>query len=468
MVPRGISRLGVFLLFYVLPLLSMGAPIIRHDPKDRGFRPDVREHPQDPAQDRDSRFKAHRGEGHERIRPNYLEHTQDLDTRFKSLQAQRGADRERDHERVLNPKAYSAPFNLAQLVELRSPSSSKSCFTKMSTQHASSRPKKQTSQSLTNESQVPSTTQASYDRSFTPFYPNDVANLAVARTGSDSITKALQANRQNAHHNHDCTLADMAAVGARRVIVSLRHPAARIVSGFQRRALGQNPSSRVRGDTKTSLSKTTAEKAANLLFVESFVPFGVDEYVSALRLPEHPKHRAAIDATYGKKRQSYMIPLIGFYFGDGDVENSLGLRATTSGGGGEDGNHELVTVEVQFLCTPTLSADYLAAVKLWGLNFRPMPSGSNIHKSTVTSETATHDPNEGGAPHSAPKLEVRDESATFPTGSKLEISDGNKAWLERVYKRDIDLYEKYCKTGHAAAIVPYACPADRSGLCQPA
>lgn len=73
-----------------------------------------------------------------------------------------------------------------------------------------------------------------------PYEGGDVTNLAIARTGSESLRDALVHNSQPAHHNHDCTLRRVADKGAARVVVSVRHPLARIVSGYQRRVEGNS------------------------------------------------------------------------------------------------------------------------------------------------------------------------------------------------------------------------------------
>jgi hypothetical protein len=122
--------------------------------------------------------------------------------------------------------------------------------------------------------------------------PGDVTNLAIARTGSESVTKAMRRAGQPGHHNHDCTLAALAALGARRAVVSIRHPVARLVSGYQRRM--------------ETASDRAGTKRANRDYVAQFRAGGLEEYVSALRLPAHPKHAAALAVTYGNERQSYM------------------------------------------------------------------------------------------------------------------------------------------------------------------
>jgi hypothetical protein len=84
----------------------------------------------------------------------------------------------------------------------------------------------------------------------------DLGNLAVARTGSESVTEALLHSHEPAHHKHDCTLSmvslirllmfpmkllmvasmtnvrKVASENGMRVLVTLRNPISRIVSGY--------------------------------------------------------------------------------------------------------------------------------------------------------------------------------------------------------------------------------------------
>ena len=62
--------------------------------------------------------------------------------------------------------------------------------------------------------------------------PPRVAYLAVARTGSESLQKAVGAlHKRHAPHDHACTLRDVESAGATHVLISLRHPAERLASG---------------------------------------------------------------------------------------------------------------------------------------------------------------------------------------------------------------------------------------------
>lgn len=262
------------------------------------------------------------------------------------------------------PSAYlNRPFNLATLVSLRTPNRCASVIWK--------------------------------------FHAGDITNLAIARTGSESITKSLLESGQPAHHVHDCTLAAMSTRGATRLLVTLRHPVARIISGYQRRM-----------DPNVSTNKV---QMANVRFAE-FFSRGVDDFVSALRLPQHRYHREALECTYGPDRQFFMLPLVGWYFGDAASEPNHG-----------DDSRE---VEIRFLCTNRLSADFEAAASAFGFALTPLQFS---HQSNISSDAA------------AMALHVRASLLNADVEQKkLQLSRPNVEWLEEVYKKDIDFVTKRC------------------------
>lgn len=65
------------------------------------------------------------------------------------------------------------------------------------------------------------------------FEPNDISYCAIARSGSTTLSEYFT------HHNHDCSVKDLERLGARRIVIALRHPLARISSGFSRRIEGK-------------------------------------------------------------------------------------------------------------------------------------------------------------------------------------------------------------------------------------
>jgi len=220
------------------------------------------------------------------------------------------------------------------------------------------------------------------------FHAGEITNLAVARTGSETVTQSLLVSGLPAHHNHDCTLAAMSNRGATRLLVTLRHPVARIISGYQRRM-----------DQNVSKNK---DKQANVEFAKVFSR-GVDDYVSALRLPQHRYHKEALECTYGPNRQSFMLPLVGWYFGDTESES--------------DHDEYSSEVQIRFLCTNKLSVDFMAAASAFGFALSPLQFS---HRSNISSD--------GG-------VEIM---------PNLQLSRPNIEWLEEVYKKDIAFVTKRC------------------------
>lgn len=88
-----------------------------------------------------------------------------------------------------------------------------------------------------------------------------IGYLAVARTGSEAMQLALEWGANLTHrtlpHNHDCRLRDFERLGAPHVMIGLRHPVDRIMSGVQRRSEG-------------NLRDKQDHKVANQVFVLAF------------------------------------------------------------------------------------------------------------------------------------------------------------------------------------------------------
>jgi hypothetical protein len=173
------------------------------------------------------------------------------------------------------------------------------------------------------------------------FQAEEVTYLAIARAGSTTLGTVFR------YHDHDCTLRDMEERGARRILVTLRHPLARISSGVARRLEGK-----------------ASKKTANRIFFENFKEGGVEAYITALRNELDPFHDVAMKATVGERRQSYMLPITQFY-----LDNSLGLAGVT------------------FLCLETLDDDYEAAFQRWGTEPKKKLQTENTSK--VSSRNST-------------------------------------------------------------------------------
>ena len=280
------------------------------------------------------------------------------------------------------------------------------------------------------------------------FQENDVVNLAIARTGSESLTIALKENHQPSHHNHDCSLAALASLGARQVVTTIRHPFARLASGFQRRM-----------DTGHGTAKSRL-KSFNREFVAAFGRGGLDSYVKALRIPEDPNHATALAVTFGPgDRQSFMMPLVGFYLGHDDPPRADKLR--TSG--------KALEIELRFVCTSNISDHFVKAGKSWGLRFSPVAGNTQQHhQSPVSSEAATR-----AQPSRLPGARAADKTPPADTSKLVSLSDESKVWLERAYAGDVDLFGKHCGDNsleggsYGESVAVYLCPSTGSlpGSC---
>ena len=300
---------------------------------------------------------------------------------------------------------------------------------------------------------------------------SDIVNLAVARTGSESLTGAMKYNRQRAHHNHDCTLESVNSNGAQRVIVSLRHPLGRIISGYQRRIEGN-----------------LDYKSANALFMDNFSgKFGLDLFLTSLRVPTHALHAKALSVVYGPKRQSYMLPVTEFYLA-GFRRVSPSLRRKDGGSGSEtiwepiQSSSSSSAVRIIFICTERLNADFEKARESWHELVKSMPKTENStgHKSAASSDTIasnalSHIPtsqlkrglrsnskksrmgvkltrNQGGQfeedqsrPVKRGNSRRRPKQGVLRTiQTKPSVSPENTQWITNLYQRDIALVEEQC------------------------
>ena len=228
--------------------------------------------------------------------------------------------------------------------------------------------------------------------------------LAVARTGSGSLHAALHDNFPERPHPHDhsCSLGALEARGARRVVVSLRHPLERTSSGVQRR-----------------VELPTRKQS---VFMEAFAGVAdgryADAYVGALRDTAHPKHADAHRLTYGEfgaaYRQTYMVPVVRYYLADG-----RGLA------------------QLDFLCTAKLTAGFNALAARAGLPRRmnatppPAPFVPRRHRKR------DRNPN-------APQPHVSAVASSEPAAVLARFAPENARWLAHTYRDDLLLFRKHC------------------------
>lgn len=219
---------------------------------------------------------------------------------------------------------------------------------------------------------------------------SDVANLAVGRTGSESLKRSFKHNHIFHHHNHDCSVGSVVTAGAKEIIVTIRHPVSRVISGIQRRGME---------------SSVNRKKLANRQFVETFIQDGVvscNPYLDALRNSSHPNHSQALNVTFGHNRQNYMMPLVEFYLNVSNVKPY-------------DTKEKALNADVWFLCTESLTQDFNKAASFLGLN---EPMHDHIHTSPVRSEEHKEDVE--------------------------RISEVNRGWLEEIYAKDLALHSILC------------------------
>ena len=170
-----------------------------------------------------------------------------------------------------------------------------------------------------------------------------VVNLAIARTGSESVTRTMAAAGAAAHHDHACSLRDASRAGYDRVVISLRDPAARLVSGFQRRVAGG------------------AKKRANRDLADIFGD-DVDGYVEALRDVTHAKHAAALRVSLAPNAQHWLMPIEEYYL--------RGFEPRANG-----------SLAVAFVCTEALDAGVRAVAARWDLRAPPATEATTHHAS---------------------------------------------------------------------------------------
>jgi len=212
----------------------------------------------------------------------------------------------------------------------------------------------------------------------------DIVAIAVARSASDAVVKATTGGSRL--HIHACTLADWAAAGARRVVVPLRDPVSRLISGFQRR-----------------MEVPGGGKVANRKFKRSFP--SLNKYVDALFDPANPLHTIALKVTYPDYNQNFMMPVEEFYL------------APLDRGAPRDGGE--VAVDVRYACIESLDDDMAAILGAWGRT----PDAKGL-------KNATH--------HSS-----RSASDKSKTRHRF-ISERNAARVEALYAADAALHARHC------------------------
>jgi hypothetical protein len=174
----------------------------------------------------------------------------------------------------------------------------------------------------------------------------EIVPLTIARTGSTTLTEVFkQAGMHHVFHNHACTLADVAEQNAKRVVVTLRDPLDRFISGYQRK------------------------KGKSFLVVRQMAQefSSLNQYMDALRIKCHGMRQFALDAAYSKGVM-FMQPVTQYYLG---VESSLDFVAPEG-------------MDVSFICTCALDDDLAHLSKKWDFQFE----AKITHQSSTPSDEA--------------------------------------------------------------------------------
>lgn len=187
-----------------------------------------------------------------------------------------------------------------------------------------------------------------------------------------------------------------------RVVVPLRDPLVRIASGV---------ADRVRSHSKPW-------QRWNRLFREAFggEEAAADAFVTALRLPDHPKHKAAMEATLGPQRGHYMLPITQFYL---DGANG--------------------TAEAAFVCADSLRSDFNSLAHRWGLAHNMSSARAGCIGCSASQEP--------GQPDAARPTAAQLRPATRLWKPRRVFSEDNARWLRSIYAEDFRLLAEHCPPG---------------------
>ncbi|CAL1141764.1 unnamed protein product, partial [Cladocopium goreaui] len=246
-----------------------------------------------------------------------------------------------------------------------------------------------------------------------PLNGSMVLSVSVARTGSETLSRMLESTGLNLH-DHQCNAHTLLEHGAGHVIVSLRHPVSRIVSGMQWHTHVYNMTLAIGAFLNSSSSKLSiagatgahneqSERSDRGQFshgaydlqhkVFSFDDFN-HSYVDALRNTSDPNHRIALDVQYRPYSNSVFMPVVDFYI--------KGLTNEERG-------------RVSFVCTCTLKEDMDRVSKELNLN---LDTEILSHESVSSSDD--------------PEVQLQ------------WLSQRNIDWIREIYAADEAFYLQHC------------------------
>jgi len=190
-----------------------------------------------------------------------------------------------------------------------------------------------------------------------------VARLQIDESGSDSVIEMLgslvagdkesQRKEADLRFNVDCTLSKVHGKVARRVVVALRDPLSRILSGLEKH-IGLK--SRWLPKDEVFVRKT---------FNNNFKT--ADEYLDALRVHDtngvSGMHKRAMAVTHCRYCLNFMMPVKGYYIRDTD--------------------NTAADPTVKFVCTCKLAEEISKVADDWGLQLQNS-TAPNLEDSTLT------------------------------------------------------------------------------------
>ena len=229
-----------------------------------------------------------------------------------------------------------------------------------------------------------------------PLNGSMVLSVSVARAGSETLSRMLGSTGLHLH-DHQCNAHTLLEHGAGHVIVSLRHPVSRIVSGLQWHAHGDISQS-VSADAGDEAERSDLGHLSGTAYALQGAVFSFDEfnhsYVDALRNISDPNHRVAMDVQYRPYSNNIFIPVVDFY-----------MKRIT--------NEELR--RLSFVCTCTLKEDMDRVSQKLNLN---------LDTEILSHESAS--------------------SSDDPEVQRQWLSQRNIDWIREIYAEDEAFYLEHC------------------------
>ena len=234
------------------------------------------------------------------------------------------------------------------------------------------------------------------DEQLPPLNGSMVLSVSVARAGSETLSRMLGSTGLHLH-DHQCTAHTLLEHGAGHVIVSLRHPVSRIVSGLQWHAHGDMAQAAAADAGYEAELRDLGHLSLAAYHLQEEV-FSFDEfnhsYVDALRNVSDPNHRIAMDVQYRPYSNNMFIPVVDFYM-KGITDKELS--------------------RLSFVCACTLKEDMDRVSQKLNLN---------LDTEILSHESAS--------------------SSDDPEVQRQWLSQRNVDWIREIYAADEAFYLEHC------------------------